>query len=495
MRRAVARLTGLKLLGAMLGLAFSISQARIFGASGQMDAYFVAMAGVYMITSLVQGGQIAEVFVPEYLKAKHSRSQRDASALFSAVVTRMLAAVGGLSAASIILSPVLVGVLGPGLAEPDAAMATDMFRWASLMVALTLFSSFVNVTLNAEGVFGRAELTGLASQTIALAMLWSLHGKIGIWVLIYSQAMGKVIELASGAWFLRRKGIEFKLSWHADGHELGKFFRVLWATSGYVAATQVLASTITACATLLPAGSLSLLSYVRLYCTKLSALLLGPLSTVLFSKIANLAAKGSDGIARSLSIPLRATILVMASVAACSWLGGEYLLGLLLGDGLSSPASLGLAHQILNWGLLGALASGVGGLFRKTAVSLGKGRRLYVQWTAAQLASAAASYACISTFGEAGLACIMPINMSLLAWVSIKVAEEAGVSLKGAMVAASWNRPWVLFAVGVLGLPWAIGRLPLETGLGELAGPARLCLYVVSIAPMGAIALRSRRPR
>lgn len=486
MRRAVARLTGLKLAGALLGLAYSASQARLFGATGEMDAYFVAMAGVYMITSLVQGGQLAEVFVPEYLGARHRRSQADASALFSAVVTRLLAAVIALSALAILAAPLIMGVLGPGLSAADGEMATAMFRWAAVMVALTLFASFVNTTLNAEGVFGRAELTGLASQAISLALLWSMHGRLGIWVLIYSQTIGKLIELGSGAWFLRRKGIRFRPAWNAGEHDLGRFFKVLWATSGYVVATQLFTSVVTAAASLLPPGSLSIFNYAKLYCTKASALLLTPLSTVLFSKLAGQAAAGKGDLSRSLTMPVRSTLLLTAIITGMAWLAGRPALALLLGGPTMDTARLDLAHAILTWGFVGVTLSGTGGLFRKAAVALGKARRLYTFWSGAQVLSAAAAYAAVLLMGEQGLVWVMPINMGLLSWVSLEVSRRAGIGPGEALTAAPDGGKWVAMGLAAAGLPWGLAAIPLEPACGEpIAALIRLGVYGVCLGILG----------
>ena len=486
MIRAVARLTGIKLMGALLGLAYSVSQARIFGATGEMDAYFVAMAGVYMITSLVQGGQLAEVFVPEYLGVKHRRSSVEASALFSAVVTRLLVAVIALSALAILAAPLIVGLLGPGLSEVDGAMATAMFRWAAGMVALTLFASFVNTTLNAEGVFGRAELTGLVSQGVSLALLWSMYGRLGIWVLIYSQTIGKLIELGSGAYFLGRKGIRFRPTWEVEGHDLRRFFKVLWATSGYVIGTQVFTGVVTASASLLPAGSLSIFNYVKLYCTKASTLLLAPLNTVLFSKLAGQAASGKGGLARSLAVPVQSTLLLTTIIAAGAWLAGRPVLALLLNGPTIDSARLDLAYGVLVWGFVGITLSGTGGLFRKAAVALGKAGRLYALWSVAQILSAGAAYTAVFLMGEQGLVWVMPINMGLLSWVSLEVARRAGVRPSEVFAAAPEGHKCGAIGLAAISLPWAIAALPLEPTCGELvAAMVRLGIYFASLATLG----------
>ena len=57
--KKVSFLIILKILGALIGLVYSILQVRYFGASGIVDSYFVATAALYLITSLNTGRAIS----------------------------------------------------------------------------------------------------------------------------------------------------------------------------------------------------------------------------------------------------------------------------------------------------------------------------------------------------------------------------------------------------------------------------------------------------
>ena len=55
-------------MASLLGLLYSIIQVHYFGASRTIEIYFAAQSLVYLVTSLTQSGQLAEVFLPEYHK-------------------------------------------------------------------------------------------------------------------------------------------------------------------------------------------------------------------------------------------------------------------------------------------------------------------------------------------------------------------------------------------------------------------------------------------
>ncbi len=432
MNRAVLQLTLYKLAAAVLGIAYSVLQVRIFGATAEVDAFFVATSAVYMITSLVQGGQLAEVFLPEYLKVKAAHSPAQAHRLFSAVVNRLMAAVAGLSLLALAFAPFLVGILGPGLAPESRELASGMFQLSLVLIVFTLFSSFVNTTLNAEGIFGRAELTGLVNNAISLFLIFSFHQQAGIWILVYALLAGKAVELVSGIWFLRKAGLRYHLVWSVPGYEILRFFRVLFVTSGYVGATQLYTSVVTASASFLPPGTLSVYNYVKFLCTKASGILIAPVTTVFFSGFSNLAAKAGADLSRKLMKPLAGILFVTLLMTAYIFLGGKELLTLLWKSASMDEVKLQLAYEMLVLGFVGLILSGLGGIFRKSAVALGASSALYTAWIFTQLASALYSYLSIRFWGTTALLFILPVNMGLMALVSFRVAGKQGIHWKEA---------------------------------------------------------------
>ena len=427
MKGTVVRLTLYKLAAALLGLLYSVAQVRLFGATAQVDAFFVATSAVYMITSLAQGGQLAEVFLPEYLKLKVEKSPEMAHRLFSAVVNRLLFTVFLLCLAAFFTAPLLLKILGPGLAEESRELATSLFRLSLVLIAFTLFSSFVNTTLNAEGIFGRAELTGLVNSAISLLLLMAFHAQAGVWILVVALLSGKLVELASGIWFLRRAGLRFYPVWSVPEYNLARFFRVLFVTSGYVGATQLYTSIVTAAASFLPPGTLSVFNYVKLMVSKASGILIAPITTVFFSKFSNLAARQKEQLSRSLERPIAWILGLTLGITGLIYLSGYEVLAFLWKSKDMPEEMLQLAADMLVLGFVGLIFSGCGSVFRKAAVSLGASSRLYAAWIVTQLVSAAFSYLAIRYASDAGLMLVLPVNMALMALVSVLVSGRAGI--------------------------------------------------------------------
>ena len=64
--KIIVKLFSLKLLTSFLALAYSIIQVRYFGASRIIEIFFAAQSLIYLVTSLTQSGQLAEIFLPEF---------------------------------------------------------------------------------------------------------------------------------------------------------------------------------------------------------------------------------------------------------------------------------------------------------------------------------------------------------------------------------------------------------------------------------------------
>lgn len=448
--KTISSLTGLKIVAAIIGLAYSVLQVRYFGATAGMDAYFVALTAVYVITSLVQGGQLAEVFLPEYLKLKNEQSADQAHRLFSAMMIRVIFFVLLFSILAYFAAPLLIQILGLGLSEEYQILATSFFRFALLLVSFTLFSAFVNATLNAEQVYGRTELTGLINSLLSLSLIIIFHKSVGLWILIYALLAGKIVELITGIFFLKKVGIKFYAIWKISDYNLNRYFRILFVTSGYVGSTQLYTSVLTAVTSLLPEGTLSIFNYVKQLSTKASGVILMPISTVFFSKFANLVSQKKSDLSSYLKKPLLAVSIIAGLMLALIMLMGNEILMLLWSNKTLSPSHFKLAYYILVMNFFGICFSSIGGIFRKSAISMGGAQSLYIRWIGVQLFCAIYSYFIITTFKHIGLITVLPINMFLMATVSTYSAYKNGIDVLY-VFKSYMNNKFILFFVLLFG--------------------------------------------
>jgi|GEM_PF-1468588 peptidoglycan biosynthesis protein MviN/MurJ (putative lipid II flippase) len=73
-----------------------------------------------------------------------------------------------------LLTPPLIVLIVPGFSSETQELTITMFRIILFFILLDIINSFINTILNAENIFGRAELTGIFRASLSLLFLWVL---------------------------------------------------------------------------------------------------------------------------------------------------------------------------------------------------------------------------------------------------------------------------------------------------------------------------------
>lgn len=424
----IFKLTGLKFIASTTGLLYYILQVRIFGATAEVDAYFVAISAVYMISSLVQSGQLSEVLLPEYLKQKHNFGDRGAHDLLSVILNRMVVFISPILIILFFFSSPIISVIGPGLDPAIQDLSAQLLSLSLIIVLMTVISAFINTTLNAEQIFGRAETTGIINGIISISILLLLHEQFHIFTLVYALIAGKFTEFLIGLIFLKKIGYKYRLIWNLQDFNLLKFFRLMVTTSGYVGATQLYSVVLTAMATFLPSGTFSIYNYVMQLSGKASGIVMGPISTVFFSKFSKLASEGKKNLVRYLEKPLIGLLLFTFVIFCIILLSGQEILHLLWSKRSLTNTEFLIAYIMLCLNFLGFIFNANGSIFRKTAVALGNAKPLYKMWIGVQIFSAFYAFVSIYFVGTIGLASIIVVNMILMASASFIMSQRSGIN-------------------------------------------------------------------
>lgn len=480
--RSIVTLSLIKLVSSLLGLVYSVLQVRYFGADGSMDAFFVAVTGVYVLISIVQSGQLSEVYLPEYVKLKSNASLIDAHILFSVLINRVLLFTSLLSILAYVGAPLVIGILGVGLESSDQSLAIEIFRVSAVLLVFAVFSAFVNTTLLAEQIFGRAEVTGLINSAVSLILILSFHQTFGVWILVYALLIGKIVELATGILFLRKAKVRYSFVFNIKDYDLSKFLNVLLVTSGYVGSTQLYTAVLTASASLLAPGTLSLFNYVKQLSIKAAGIIFNPVNTVFFSKFSSKVADSKANLSSYFAKPLLALgIISITILISVVFLGNELLL-LLWSEKALSQGEYNFAYWLLVLNFLGICFSSVGGIFRKGAISLGNAKLLYGRWIMVQLFSALYAFVVIRVLGVYGLATILPVNMVLMSLVSTSTALSSGISIQFILSALRDKLKYYLILVIILivaAIVAQVGFLSTHTYLEDLGYKMAILSFVL----------------
>jgi putative peptidoglycan lipid II flippase len=416
------RLFSLKLLASLLALAYSILQVRYFGTSRTIEIFFAAQSLIYLVTSLTQSGQLAEIFLPEFHKLDKIKKGLGFKAL-NIVINRMFIMGGLIILFVFVFAPFIINLMIPGFSNEDKSEAILMFRVLLPYLFLQIKNSFFITVLNAEEKYGRAELLGLTNTIVSILSLFFLYSYIGVWALIFSLLLGKIIEFLFYIFELYKLGFRYKLLMSIPEFNHGLFFKTMQSTFLYVGSTQFYSIVLTASISFLPEGTFAIFKYVQNLSNKIKGLFTQPFLILFFTKYSILI-QNHKIVVNEFKRIIGNIINVNAIILIGSILLGDYILNLIWGSKNFEEESINLAYIFLLFNVVSVLISSIGTIYRKMSVAHNKGKQLYFFWVFAQLISAALSYLLISRFKTIGLLIFIPINTFLLGLTSYMVYKK-----------------------------------------------------------------------
>lgn len=422
------KLFSLKFIASLLGLGYSILQVRYFGASRTIEIYFAAQSLVYLVTSLTQSGQLAEIFLPEYHKLNAIIPKLGFLGL-NIVINRMLLWGTLIMAIVFVFAPFFIDLLVPGFDTTDKEQATLIFRILLPYLYLQLINSFFITVLNAEKKFGRAEFLGLTNTIANILVLVVLYNLLGIWALVISLLLGKVIEFIFYILQLYKIGYQYQFIFSIPQFDHKSFFKTMQSTFTYVGATQFYSFVLTASISFLPEGTYAIFKYVQRLSNKIKGLFIQPFMTVFFTEYSLLLQKGKSvtkGFQKYLGGIINVNIIVIIGTV----LLGDFIINLIWGGKKFDESNVQLAYVFLVFNIAAVLISSLSQVYRKMAVAHGKGKKLYYYWVFSQILSAVFTYFLIKYFKVNGLFFIIPINALLMGLASYIVYQQTENAIK-----------------------------------------------------------------
>ncbi len=425
--KKILGLSGLRIIYAVFGLAYAILQVRFFGTSRGVEVFFVATTVTYMVISLTQSGQLCEFFLPIYLSIRTKHGKAAAHRAFSVLINRFTVFFSILLLAFYFVSPMIVSLMAPGFSKADIVLCVKMFRVFLIFLELQFINSFIDVTLNAEKIFGRIELASILNSIISLILLILFYRTFGVWILVITLFVGKLMEFVITLIFVKKVGIKYSLIWTESTFDAKSFFKLMFTTSGYVVATQAYSMVFTAMATLLPQGTYAIFKYVQQISSKASGILLAPLSTVFFSHFSGNVASGERDLEVKMKDPVLYSFVLGISLTCFVIILGREIIDVLWKSKSVSDYFLGIGYWMLIINFIGFTVSAVGSIYRRVTVSLDKGKELYRFWIAMQIISGILSYFMITPLGWFGLSIVAFLNVGFLALGSVWISRKSGI--------------------------------------------------------------------
>lgn len=353
--RATVVTVAITLSGSLLGFVRDLLLARYFGANGGTDAFLVSWTVPETAFPLVVEGAMAFLLVPLFSRAL--AAGREPREVVAATLPRVVLALAAASAAVAAFAPWIVALIAPGLADP--ALAVTCTRLTALTVLTFGVAGYLSAALRATHVFGAPATIHLAYNVGIVALVWSLHARLGIVAAAAGVALGgALMVVAQAPSFLRHVGLPRRFGGLSSMVTLGAFAPL----AAYTLTRQAQVFVERFLGSHLPPGTISHLNYAQKI-AQLPMLVALLVCTVTFPTLARDVAAHQIAAARTrLADDLRAVTALIVVAAAYLVVFAPAVVGLLLEHGAFTAADTAATAAIMRvyaFGLFGHALVGV----------------------------------------------------------------------------------------------------------------------------------------
>ena len=315
-------LIGISFLGSrLLGLARTAVIADQYGASVELDAFWVAMRLPDLVFQLLAGATLASAFIPVYARVLQNRGERSAWRLASIVLNWVLLGTIALAVAVFFAAEWIVPALAPGLGEDsgiqDEIIKDAVFLTRVLLLSPILFavSGMLTGILHARRHFLLPAISPMLYNLAIILGALLLPEELGVEALVIGVVAGSglhlMIQLPALSTALRRSGGGLGLHLNLGDLEAREVLRLMAPRTLGLAAAQINLIVLTFFGSLVGDSSISALNFAWLLLMFPVGLFGMSLATAVFPSLAERAAlAGPTAVNAMVSQTLRFTLFL-----------------------------------------------------------------------------------------------------------------------------------------------------------------------------------------
>lgn len=360
--RGAATVGGMTLLSRILGFVRDVIIARVFGASVEADAFFVAFKIPNFFRRLTAEGAFSQAFVPVLSDVQHHQGEAASYQMLNALFTRLSVVLLVITVLGIVLAEPLMWLFAPGFAQ-DARLplAVDMLRITFPYLLLISLTAMLAAVLNTYERYWEPAFNPVWLNVAMIAAALVAHHLFAVPALslAWGVLIAGAIQLAWVWWALTPTGWRPRFSW-AKNEALTRVWRNMLPALFGVSVAQINLLVSTILASLLVAGSVSWLYYADRLMEFPVGVFGVALATVVLPGLSKARSSGDwAGYNRTLDMALRLIWLVGVPATVALAVLSEPLMTSLFAYGAFSVSDAHSSAQALSAygvGLLGLLA-------------------------------------------------------------------------------------------------------------------------------------------
>lgn len=395
----------LQLFDMITGLLKQVLIAAQFGASATMDGYLVATTIVGLILLWVSL-PIRQVVIPMFRYDLAQQGEKVAWANFSILLNDLVLVFIFIAIAGGLLSPYLVALVAPGFELQTRALSTSLTQISIAGLVFVGTGRALSQILYSYERFFLPGIVGTAENAVVILALLALTSTYGIYGLAAAAVLGAISRfvLQFPILWQNRQLYVLKASLRHPGLvEMGKLSVPLLISTGGIEIGRVADRIF---ASLLPAGSLSALSYATRLMNLSNDFFMRPLQRSTFPHFMKLSAEQNfSALSSQLFRYLRMVSFLAAPIAVGIMVIAEPVVRAVYQRGAFDETAVRLTSQALLFYAIGFPASMISGILDRTFFSLKD------TWTPAKIA-------------------LLRIGIKLfLAWILIQYLGHVGIAL------------------------------------------------------------------
>lgn len=278
------------LLSRFLGLGREMAIAYRFGATGETDAFMLALTLPNIFYSVV-GIALAAAIVPIFEEYETQGRREEIWQVISTSVNVIVVVVGLLVLLGALFAPCIVGVLGPGFPADTKQLAVHLTSLVMPSILFTTLAGALGGVLNANHIFGPVAIGPAVMNLAIIISALAGYANWGIYNLALGTVVGAFLYAAVQAPSLRKVGFRYTAVFHVQDPTVREMLKMMVPILIVTGIGQIYTILDMRFASDLDAGSIAVLNYARKLMQLPQGLFVAAVTTAIFPTMSKLAAE------------------------------------------------------------------------------------------------------------------------------------------------------------------------------------------------------------
>lgn len=183
------------LVSRVLGLVREMLTAALFGATRQLDAFFVAYTLANLARQLLAEGALSASFVPVFSRTLSADGQDRARKLANEALTVLIFGCSLVVAVGLIFAPLFVDIMAPGFVSHERLLAISLTRIMFPFLMLVSVGALAMGVLNSMGSFFVPAIAPALSNLVYILFLLAMRSRLSIWNLAVAVLLGGAFHM------------------------------------------------------------------------------------------------------------------------------------------------------------------------------------------------------------------------------------------------------------------------------------------------------------